>query len=864
MCESNRTKPNTTSFYQFFQEHDIKIPIIQRDYAQGRKSDKAKNVRESLLNKVEEVLFENSSKTLDLNFAYGIENENVFLPIDGQQRLTTLYLIHFYIFTICDEKKTDKCMQFTYATRSSALEFFKWIRESKDLADMISKRRSSMNNESLEVSIKQMAAYQAAWSHDPTVDSAIRMLSDIEEKFRDVTDLKPGYEKLISEKCPIKLTFISETSQTDNQSSGNKADMMYIRMNARGKTLDDFELLRASIDGICEKIIDDDWKENVIKKYDTDYLKELFSKLNTNCLNLKGVTECINRKSETVFKNIYNIASLVFGEAKLPFKEKTADYRSFMYELSGKEDLTAAKKTIQQYLEMLQYYLDYCTGKLQKQDYPEKDVFTKSELLKTGANNYIDDVVEVVYCYYYRKEQQRLPEFSVVEKLKYVLRNLYAQEWKELYSCLNNLCREAAKYEEVYVYFREIDAEGIKEQLEGCGLPDIFVRIKEQKIKAKIIKNNNLQDDYFKEFEESLGYSGKRKLQFILHLAGYWKEDTEGDLGLLQNYLSCMKDWIINGNREFRIRYALAAYLDKSLQDRQTIDQNAEDKHIWNNSVCFWDDEEENDNWEEKCKQAETAYKLTEEQLENVKSRLNGPAYQDCWLRYAVLNEFDQNCELLNHKVSKKGNCYQINIFKDRDFYLYYFKLYQQSKNIELSWGENQKQLCPNVCINTNEIYSYYEKTMELRDLTLKLFQYTHFERAFNMKVSCKIKRSLAAAGKEYLFDIQDQSGRYVFIRYSSQCIGGQVLLTREQFDITELVRGFKNDYQTEKGNIDKLQPEDYLIIYGYPMTSLNSTSGIGLSKYKKEGRTREWCCNKTLDLTLDQPSTTEIPLSMN
>jgi uncharacterized protein with ParB-like and HNH nuclease domain len=71
----------------------IEIPIIQRDYAQGRegKEELRKNFLKALFNAVKE------DKPLELDFIYGSVKDDVLQPLDGQQRLTTLFLLHWYI-----------------------------------------------------------------------------------------------------------------------------------------------------------------------------------------------------------------------------------------------------------------------------------------------------------------------------------------------------------------------------------------------------------------------------------------------------------------------------------------------------------------------------------------------------------------------------------------------------------------------------------------------------------------------------------------------------------------------------------------------------------------------------------------------
>ncbi|MEB2804429.1 DUF262 domain-containing protein [Campylobacter upsaliensis] len=113
------------SFKALTQKYTIKIPRIQRDYAQGRKN--AQKIREKFVKDLFESL--KNDKTLHLQFIYGsVKNGNDFIPLDGQQRLTTLYLLHWYILT--RNNITESYLaNFTYETRSSSREFCKALSE---------------------------------------------------------------------------------------------------------------------------------------------------------------------------------------------------------------------------------------------------------------------------------------------------------------------------------------------------------------------------------------------------------------------------------------------------------------------------------------------------------------------------------------------------------------------------------------------------------------------------------------------------------------------------------------------------------------------------------------------------------------
>ena len=72
----------------------IEIPLIQRDYAQGRIDSDTNRVRKRFLDALYDAL---TNKPITLDFVYGdIESDGKMIPLDGQQRLTTLSLLHWY------------------------------------------------------------------------------------------------------------------------------------------------------------------------------------------------------------------------------------------------------------------------------------------------------------------------------------------------------------------------------------------------------------------------------------------------------------------------------------------------------------------------------------------------------------------------------------------------------------------------------------------------------------------------------------------------------------------------------------------------------------------------------------------------
>ncbi|MDE5418474.1 DUF262 domain-containing protein [Labilibaculum sp. DW002] len=243
------------SFFKLFveKEYKIEIPIIQRDYAQGRNS--SSEVRERFLDALHSYLEENKPNR-DLDFVYGslIENGDTrFIPLDGQQRLTTLFLLHWYLANISDnlqlfrdslaskknhEGKEIYRSNFTYETRTSSREFCDELMSNE--IDMDELLISQVDNKpSLSKTIQDCGWYYLSWENDPTIQSMLTMLDDIHVKFQNNPEF---FDRLIDTENPI-ITFLFL-----NLKEFKLTDDLYIKMNARGKPLTTFENFKAKFE----------------------------------------------------------------------------------------------------------------------------------------------------------------------------------------------------------------------------------------------------------------------------------------------------------------------------------------------------------------------------------------------------------------------------------------------------------------------------------------------------------------------------------------------------------------------------------------------------------------------------------------
>lgn len=237
---------------EMIQVQEIVIPIIQRDYAQGRRTDKIDRVRSRFLDSLYNAV---CNEPITLDFVYGDINEKgVMTPLDGQQRLTTLFLLHWYAAKSEGIAFADYAFlqNFSYATRYSARSFCQeLIMYEPDFESLISEE------------IVDQAWFPLEWKKDPTIKSMLVMLDAIHSKFRKVEDI---WEKLQSGAISFYFLPIKELGLTDE---------LYIKMNSRGKPLTQFEHFKAELERNLS-VIDSEVSSSVMKKIDTEWADMLW------------------------------------------------------------------------------------------------------------------------------------------------------------------------------------------------------------------------------------------------------------------------------------------------------------------------------------------------------------------------------------------------------------------------------------------------------------------------------------------------------------------------------------------------------------------------------------------------------------
>jgi len=254
----------TMSLKQFLQQTTggnrlrIVIPVIQRDYAQGRADPTVSAIRRRFLEHLRAGLEPGAKGPMVLDFVYGSQRagrkhgESEFTPLDGQQRLTTLWLLHWYLalrenriqdvraFAQVADQESPSC--FAYEVRPSSKEFFDALLVKTDCLPISfdSAAAPTEADRALSQAIEEQPWFLQPWAADPTVRACLTMLDAIHVHFHDGP--AGSFDRLTSDENPA-LVF----HHLDLERYG-LSDDLYVRMNARGKPLTAFEVFKAELE----------------------------------------------------------------------------------------------------------------------------------------------------------------------------------------------------------------------------------------------------------------------------------------------------------------------------------------------------------------------------------------------------------------------------------------------------------------------------------------------------------------------------------------------------------------------------------------------------------------------------------------
>lgn len=455
------------TFWKLISDSDytIEIPAIQRDYVQDRLYSDLHKAECDIVGDIVNSLT-NNVKT-NLHFVYGKVDKQELIPLDGQQRLTTLFLIHWFLSlgTITNENK-NILSKFTYETRPSSEDFcLKLVKESIDFQ--------------LESSIKQQIInakwFFLSWQDDPTIKAMLNMLEVIQYRFKQPNE--ELFNLLCNENCPVIFHFLPlEQFKLD--------DEIYVKMNSRGKPVTDFENFKANF----SVLFNDDNKS----KLDNEWL-DIFWKFekDNNEIDLKEV----DRKYLTFIENISLCFWSEYKDISKGEKDNFSIFKNYneIYSSDYLNQITKIFDALTTYQDTKKYFKDFLKPKA---DYDELLHFYAVAKFFIHCGD-VNNVNIKTYNKWVR----------VCENL---INNTLIQAPDEFYKAIRSIKSLETKIENIYEYLT-IPETKITGFLQS--------QIEEEKTKAKLILNDKTNEwsDAIEKIECHSYFNGQ--IGFILNFA---------------------------------------------------------------------------------------------------------------------------------------------------------------------------------------------------------------------------------------------------------------------------------------------------------------------------------------------------------
>ncbi|GHT14936.1 hypothetical protein AGMMS4956_13830 [Bacteroidia bacterium] len=469
----------------------IEIPIIQRDYAQGREGKE--ELRENFLKFLLEAV---NGTPKELDFVYGSVRDKILQPLDGQQRLTTLFLLHWFV-AVKENKLNDELKnlltKFTYETRTSSREF---------CIDLINKGIIYNPEQNISELIIDSSWFFLSWKRDQTIKSMLTMLDDIQQTFQDETEV---LDKLNN----ISFHYI------ELQNFG-LSDDLYIKMNARGKPLTDFENFKAKFEQYINK---ESWENNA------------------------EVTETFSHQIDTIWTDLFwnyrDKTENVFDEQLLNFfrtmavinytlkAQKDDKFRRIIDLLRGSQ-----KVSFNQYLDLgcfdenyfktLKFVLDKISDKSGLKTFLSDTTYADEKDIFNGAikNNLgYAELLKLFALYQYLACENDIDKVNLQNWLR-IVRNLV--EAHRLYYDNANTFADSLLFLSKLIPHRNNIVEYFKDSVnpEDKGFPKFI--IEEEKTKANLILQNDDWKNAIIEIENHGYFNGQ--IGFILD----WCKDENG------------------------------------------------------------------------------------------------------------------------------------------------------------------------------------------------------------------------------------------------------------------------------------------------------------------------------------------------
>lgn len=532
----------------------IEIPRIQRNYAQGRENESI--VRNSFLNDLVTVL-NSDDADICLDFIYGSvlnyedikkEEKKKFIPVDGQQRLTTLYLLYWYVNNCFAKEKNKKINEelkkFTYEIRDSSKSFCNNLIE-KGLNKITNKNKISEK-------IKTQVWYLLDWNMDPTIKAMLIMLDEIEQR---LNDSKIKRENIINNTIENEKIYFYSIEINDFGS----ADDIYIKMNSRGKELTLFENFKSKLEKYIEKVYDKEYLNMYNSRIDNKWLNYFWKKLKKMKNNdveeneIENIDDWLINIYMTIFENQYAVTLLEKDDDTI---ENEIKYFDNFITYQGKreidfDNLVDMGKINKDCIKQSQLLFEYFSNKDENNDLNivnQNDMYEKiMNINKSRSNDLRPEKVELFavckFLQYKNKEELESYEKLELSKILYFVRNIVenmymdsAKRYCMMISNINNILNFVFKENGIEQYLKKISQynhDDINELFNKNGEFDreFTYLLRGEITKAKHISQNEEWKREILKIDKNTYFKGNT--QFLFE---FIKEFNDEKLEMYKNY----------------------------------------------------------------------------------------------------------------------------------------------------------------------------------------------------------------------------------------------------------------------------------------------------------------------------------------
>lgn len=247
---------NINNIKELLKEEELIIPEIQRDYVWGDNELVIKRFINNIKNMKD-------NEELDIGFFYSYKiYENFNALIDGQQRITTLILLSWYVGVY-----NTKLNNFKFKVRENSNNFLEKLLEQK------SSEIPTIDGKKISDKIKNSIWYKRIWDNDPTVKSILNALDIIDK------ELDNEKENIKNKIDNIKFSCI--------EAGDRRLETEYILLNKRGVNLTNSEQLKAILTEDIEN------KNEWLEKWEKDWQDILWECKGENIYNTDNIWNAV-------------------------------------------------------------------------------------------------------------------------------------------------------------------------------------------------------------------------------------------------------------------------------------------------------------------------------------------------------------------------------------------------------------------------------------------------------------------------------------------------------------------------------------------------------------------------------------------